>query len=52
MAMTIDSEPDPAKENGKILSVEKKGFYYNEPVLRPAEVSLSRIKTAYEGRQI
>ena len=38
LCVTTDSEPDSAKENGIILSVEKKGFYYNESVLRPAEV--------------
>ena len=38
ICVTTDSEPDSAKENGTILSVEKKGFYYNESVLRPAEV--------------
>lgn len=38
LCSTTDTEPDPSKEDGIIIDIEKKGYMYNEVVLRPAEV--------------
>ena len=38
LCSTCDTEPDPSLKDGTILDIEKKGYMYNEVVLRPAEV--------------
>ena len=38
LCSTCDTEPDPSKQDGTILSIEKKGYMFNDVVLRPAEV--------------
>ena len=38
LCSTCDTEPDPSKQDGTILAIEKKGYIFNEIVLRPAEV--------------
>ena len=36
--ITNGTEPDPTKENGEIITIEKEGYMRNEHVIRPAEV--------------
>lgn len=38
LCTTVDTDPDPSKENGIIISVEKKGYMLRDLILRPAEV--------------
>lgn len=37
-----DTEPDPTKENGAIVSIEKEGYARNGHLIRPAEVIIVR----------
>lgn len=38
LCATVDTEPDPNKENDTIITIEKKGYLFKGIVLRPAEV--------------
>ena len=38
LCSTCDTEPNPSMKDGTIIGIEKKGYMFNEIVLRPAEV--------------
>lgn len=40
--VVTDTEPDPSKENGYIVSIEKNGYTRNGHLIRPAEVIIVR----------
>lgn len=42
LCIVTDTEPDPSKESGYIVSIEKDGYFRNNHLIRPAEVIIVR----------
>lgn len=42
-----DTEPDPGRETGDIVSIEKQGYTRQGHLIRPAEVVIVKIRNHY-----
>lgn len=42
-----DTEPDPGRETGDIVSIEKQGYTRQGHLIRPAEVIIVKIRNRY-----